>query len=266
VGLLPTRTAARAGNNLAYKDLANIYFSGLESNAIVDPARSVRPDLSQAKKMFLACTRDDVVGRACKIGVGHILLAQDDADANAAVAVFEEAHAWETLWGLYYFGVGVRLDRVRAEAYLQRIKKETVDGTPPSGFDSCAADIRDSADALTREDPKALVEIALKFAAWSGRAECLAGGPMHHLALLERAVKAGSATATKLLGDDYYFGRLTGKDPVLAFYYYSVLNRIGDVKERYEANDRLDTLERTLSPTDLSEARTMFRKWGKQSG
>lgn len=156
---------------------------------------------------------------------------------------------------MYYFGIGVPIDLMKASAYLERAKV----GSPDESF-RCAFDVRDYGDSLAKEDPNALVEAAYSFSIKGRRADCIPGGPKYHIALLERAFRAGSPSAANYLGDYYYFGTFVRKDPVRAFYYYTAVSQDGNATQRREANDRLTNLERTMSAADLSEARSMVRR------
>lgn len=210
--------------------------------------------------MFEACVADDFIGRECTVGLGHTLLELKPSAPSEAIAQFERAKAYGTLWGMYFFGIGVPKDTAKAQDYLFRIKAPTEEGAI-TAVDLCAGDIRRSADGFAKGDPKSLVNIAFTFGVQSRRAECLPGGPKHHIELLERAVAGGSPYAAQYLTEYYYFGTLVRKDPVLAFNYSSILGMIGNAKQRQKAADHLEQLEKVMSPADLSEARSMFRKW-----
>ena len=248
--------ASRFGIAQASEELGHIYFYGLEPNPLVSSKPRVLSDLSKAKEMFESCSTDDSVGLGCTVGLGHTLLELKPSAPNEAIAQFERAKAYGTLWGMYFFGIGVPKDTAKAQDYLSRIKNDSTDE-----LSSCNWEIRRSADGLAKEDPQSLAEIAFKFGVWSRRAKCLPGGPKHHIGLLERAVAGGSSYAAQYLAAYYYFGTLVRKDPVLAFYYSSILGMTGDVKQRQEAADHLERLEQVMSQADLSEARSMFRKW-----
>lgn len=247
--------AVRGGIELAAEELGHIYFYGLEAGGLTIGQPRVSIDLEKSREMFQLCAKDQSRGRACSIGLAHTLLELRPNAPQDAITLFEAAKAYDALWGMHYFGIGVPVDSAKASAYLARAKS----GSSADLF-SCTYDARKYGDLVAKDDPKALVEAAFSFSVTSRRADCIPGGPKHHITLLERAFRAGSPVAARYLGDYYYFGKFARKDPALAFYYYTAVSQDGNANQRREANDHLDNLERMMSAGELSEARSMVRR------
>jgi TPR repeat protein len=248
--------AVRGGIATAAEELGNIYFYGLEAGGLTGGQPSISMNLEKARDMFQMCANDSSRGRACSIGLAHLFLELRADRPQDAISLFERAKAYDALWGMHYYGIGAPIDLVKASAYLALAK------STDSSHDliGCAFEARDYADLVAKDDPKALIDAAFSLSIQGKRADCIPGGPKHYIALLERAFRAGSPQAAMYLGDEYYFGKLARKEPVLAYYYYSAASQDGNASQRREANSNLTNLERMMSPADLSEARSMVRR------
>jgi TPR repeat protein len=252
------RNGVRGGIGSAAYQLGNIYSYGLEagfSGLSMKAVAGVPIDLENAREMFRLCANDPSFGRFCSVGLAHAILELRAGEPAEAIALLEKADAYDVLWGMHYFGATVPLDRAKASSYLHRLKERPADSRA-----SCARAVATYAHLLATDDADALYEIASSFSAGRRRAECIPGGPRHHIELLERAFQAGSIDAADILGDYYYFGNVVRRDPVLAFYYHSALGETGNAEQRRRADDRLSTLESRMSPAELSEARLGVRR------
>lgn len=250
--------AYNGGMALAAKALGNIYYQGLTSNSITEVKPRVPRNLKKAKAMFESCADDSVVGLDCTEGLGHVLLELNPDKPFLALENFEKAKAYGTLWGMYYFGIGVVRDLHIAQSYKNKINK-IIEDKNFNGQAACFLIVRDSAEDFESENPKAIVDIAYGFN--SGEASCFPQRPNIYIDLLKKAAALGSVYAVAALSDHFYFGDIVPKDDVLAYLYSAILSIYGNQEKRQEGMDRLATLEKLMTKQALDEAKLQFRIW-----
>src|SRR3989344_3252228 len=258
------RNAHEGGFVLATEMLGHIYYGGLTSNSISETKPRVSRNLEKAKAMFEACSGDEIVGLACTEGLGHVLFELNPNQPQMAIAQFEKAKAYGTLWSIYYFGIGVAQNARIARSYREKaIELLRIDKNFRGNY-GCLVRVRDSATGLDSGDPKALVDIAYGFnmsTIGQQRAACFPAKPRLFIDLLERAASAGSMYAVKELANHYWFGDILPKDYVLAYMYSSILSVVGNQEQRQEGMDRLEMLEKYMSKSAIQEAQLRFREW-----
>lgn len=255
--------AHKGGIAMATELLGHIYYGGLTSSAIQETTPRVPRNLEKAKGMFEICSHDAMVGASCIEGLGHVLLELNPDEPQIAIARFEKAKAYGTLWSMYYFGIGVPRDVRAAGSYREKVIELLRLEKSSRGQLSCYMKVRDSAAGLEKGDPKSLVDIAYGFYSSSTgkQATCFPANLRLHIELLERASSAGSMYALKELADYYLFGDVVPKDYVLSYMYSSILSVDGDQELRQKGMDRLKTLERLMSKNALEEAQARAREW-----
>jgi TPR repeat protein len=241
--------------DLATKQLGDIYYSGRRGYS-TSGATLITRDPQKAGGYYEKCMESNVVGMDCRRGVAFTLLENFIVDKKRALSILEKDKAYGSLWSVYYFGIGVDVDRKKSEHYRKLSTQ-----TNFSENEMCGNNLTSRISDFIAGKADGGRMIALELSPNTEMLNCFPIDPKNYVLLLRKSAEAGYAGSAIILARELEDGSHVPKDYVSSYYFYSIAASEGKGSVREESLGKLQLLETKISPVALEEAQKKFRDW-----
>jgi hypothetical protein len=244
--------SANTGFGLAQERLAELYYTGGTTGDLLN-MHAIPPNFTSALNFFEMCTEDDDLALQCKRGKAFSLLKK--GEATKAIQILELSKEYWSLWSVYYFGLGVRVDKALAETYRSKMVS-SVNKNEPCSFRS--QDL--ISDFLAgKSSSKALM--ALQF---NGSFTCFPADIDTYVSVGLESIDAGRTDLADKIAELLENGTKIAPDYGTA-YFVRLIASVSDKQYRDMHLRALQRLENKLSPTAREAAQKRYQEWKKKN-